>query len=172
MICSRLLITTCLFLISCSYCDAAVERVEYPDTGGPDGNPAVRQRRMSKKRGWCDGSLFCMVGGIGTKCVRESAAATELCECSPAITKGQEHCVHIPLESPPVCGNGFRETGEMCDDGNRASNDGCSPVCMLEDGFDCVANDNIMDVRHDFRCDRICNDFMNSAYCPLPSFRT
>ena len=28
----------------------------------------------------------------------------------------------------PVCGNGDEESGEECDDGNTASNDGCSPT--------------------------------------------
>jgi len=29
----------------------------------------------------------------------------------------------------PVCGDGFVQPGEMCDDGNRAGNDGCSAGC-------------------------------------------
>ncbi|MFH1766506.1 MAG: Ig-like domain-containing protein [Patescibacteria group bacterium] len=31
-----------------------------------------------------------------------------------------------------ACGNGFRETGEDCDDGNVADGDGCSPSCLAE----------------------------------------
>lgn len=31
-----------------------------------------------------------------------------------------------------VCGNGIRETGEQCDDGNLRNNDGCSAACFLE----------------------------------------
>lgn len=31
-----------------------------------------------------------------------------------------------------VCGNTVRETGEQCDDGNTANNDGCSSTCTLE----------------------------------------
>jgi cysteine-rich repeat protein len=31
-----------------------------------------------------------------------------------------------------VCGNGFREAGEECDDGNTASGDGCSSTCTFE----------------------------------------
>lgn len=30
-----------------------------------------------------------------------------------------------------VCGNGLRETGEMCDDRNNRSGDGCSSSCHL-----------------------------------------
>lgn len=34
------------------------------------------------------------------------------------------------LSPPPVCGNGFRETGEACDDGNTVDDDACSARCM------------------------------------------
>jgi cysteine-rich repeat protein len=32
----------------------------------------------------------------------------------------------------PVCGNGEVEPGELCDDGNTVSNDGCSSTCQVE----------------------------------------
>jgi cysteine-rich repeat protein len=35
----------------------------------------------------------------------------------------------------PVCGNGAKEPGEGCDDGNRASNDGCSSSCVVETAY-------------------------------------
>lgn len=35
------------------------------------------------------------------------------------------------------CGNGTPETGEMCDDGNLKSFDGCSRTCMREAGWQC-----------------------------------
>ncbi|MBX7194274.1 MAG: DUF4215 domain-containing protein [Sandaracinaceae bacterium] len=31
-----------------------------------------------------------------------------------------------------TCGNGFRETGETCDDGNTMEGDGCSAMCRTE----------------------------------------
>lgn len=43
-----------------------------------------------------------------------------------------------PDTSPPaVCGNELLETGEECDDGNTASDDGCSSDCALEAGYAC-----------------------------------
>jgi len=32
----------------------------------------------------------------------------------------------------PICGNGIKETGEQCDDGNLANGDGCTSSCTLE----------------------------------------
>ena len=32
----------------------------------------------------------------------------------------------------PVCGNGLKEVGEQCDDGNLVNGDGCSSKCTLE----------------------------------------
>ncbi|MBS3092298.1 VWA domain-containing protein [Candidatus Pacearchaeota archaeon] len=42
----------------------------------------------------------------------------------------QSQCIHNPI--PPVCGNGVKESGEQCDDGNTANGDGCSSTCLLE----------------------------------------
>jgi fibro-slime domain-containing protein len=35
------------------------------------------------------------------------------------------------------CGNGNKEMGEDCDDGNMANGDGCSSTCKVESGFTC-----------------------------------
>ncbi len=36
-----------------------------------------------------------------------------------------------------TCGNGNKETGEDCDDGNLDNGDGCSSTCKVEGGFTC-----------------------------------
>ena len=38
----------------------------------------------------------------------------------------------VCLNNPAVCGNGAREVGEQCDDGNKNSCDGCSSACRTE----------------------------------------
>lgn len=35
-----------------------------------------------------------------------------------------------------ACGNGFREQGEACDDGNSNNNDGCNALCQIETDTD------------------------------------
>jgi cysteine-rich repeat protein len=36
-----------------------------------------------------------------------------------------------------ICGDGRISDGENCDDGNTVPGDGCSNLCMIEDGFSC-----------------------------------
>jgi cysteine-rich repeat protein len=36
-----------------------------------------------------------------------------------------------------TCGDGVFDSGEECDDGNKAEGDGCSSGCLVEDGFSC-----------------------------------
>ncbi|MCL4228445.1 MAG: DUF4215 domain-containing protein, partial [Myxococcales bacterium] len=40
--------------------------------------------------------------------------------------------------TPPVCGNGVIEGFETCDDGGTGDGDGCSALCQIESGWDCV----------------------------------
>ena len=38
----------------------------------------------------------------------------------------------IYAEKPNCCGNGIKDAGEACDDGNQVSDDGCSAACVME----------------------------------------
>jgi len=38
-------------------------------------------------------------------------------------------------DETPACGNGIVETGEICDDGNTLSGDGCSDTCQPDDNL-------------------------------------
>ncbi len=61
------------------------------------------------------------------------------CKVEPGYTCGTvgQTCIITPVPLPPVCGNGKLETGELCDDGNVRSGDGCSSTCLLEAGWKC-----------------------------------
>ncbi|MGY4884829.1 MAG: DUF4215 domain-containing protein [Nanobdellota archaeon] len=57
----------------------------------------------------------------------------------------------------PICGNGIKQTGEGCDDGDTSSGDGCSSTCTVESGWTCnTATPNV--------CTRLCgNGVINSG---------
>ena len=66
----------------------------------------------------------------------------------------------LPPTSPSV-------SGEACDDGNVGDNDGCSGVCVFEEGFECTAQGLDFDLRGGLVCTRICDAFTSSPYCPV-----
>ncbi len=41
------------------------------------------------------------------------------------------------------CGNGILDSGEECDDGNRAVDDGCSAACTVEAGWSCSGSPSV-----------------------------
>ena len=43
------------------------------------------------------------------------------------------------IENTPLCGNGYVETAEECDDGNPTSGDGCDGTCLVEWPSECVS---------------------------------
>ncbi len=50
-------------------------------------------------------------------------------QCDPPSASCTTECQHIPM-----CGDGFQDAGEDCDDGNRGNCDGCSADCRIETG--------------------------------------
>jgi cysteine-rich repeat protein len=51
-----------------------------------------------------------------------------------------------PTLPAPVCGDGDVAIGESCDDSNTTNWDGCSSVCDIEPGFECVGQASICNV--------------------------
>lgn len=70
-------------------------------------------------------------------------ASGRRCPPGTQCVSDQDLCVSIK------CGNGVIELGEVCDDGNVASADGCSADCMSDETCD----NGIVDVTVGERCD-------------------
>jgi len=74
-------------------------------------------------------------------------------ECYPCTAPETAVCrrIYCACEEPPrepMCGNGEREDGEECDDGNDVSADGCEPDCTLltlEVEPKCLASTPVLD---------------------------
>ena len=48
-----------------------------------------------------------------------------------------------PTPSPVLqCGDGIKQIGELCDDGNPKDGDGCSSECLIEKDFFCIFDGN------------------------------
>ena len=52
-----------------------------------------------------------------------------------------------------ICGDGVDHHFYQCDDGNKASGDGCSSACQIETGWSCTDNANLLTT-----CTPICGD--------------
>jgi len=76
--------------------------------------------------GVCNGTGACASSTCGDTCV--DATKGEQCE-PPSTTTCDATCKTIVAA---VCGNGRREAGEQCDDGNTTNLDGCDSVCKFE----------------------------------------
>ena len=68
----------------------------------------------------------CAPSRCGDNCVDSRTGET----CEPPGTATCDASCHTIAAA--VCGNGKRETGEQCDDGNKINLDGCDSTCMFE----------------------------------------
>lgn len=81
-------------------------------------------------------------GNVDTSCVTcDFGCATcggpaQCTSCQPGFVPQGGTCV-MPMSN---CGNGVVEPGEMCDDGNPISGDGCSVGCTIEAGYYCFGD--------------------------------
>lgn len=87
---------------------------------------------------------------------------------SIVLAKQQEQASSVTAERPtlvvttPVCGNGFLEHGEECDDGNRRDDDGCGSTCLLEIG---MCGDGVVQSLLDEQCEFSLHDISLPYAC-------
>ncbi|MGH0034192.1 MAG: DUF4215 domain-containing protein [Myxococcota bacterium] len=77
------------------------------------------------------GSPVASPGGFGAPCFLEGVL--EPGDYTIPVSGSAETFEYaIDVDLAPVCGDGFLTGGEVCDDGNTASGDGCSNACETE----------------------------------------
>ncbi len=67
----------------------------------------------------------------GNPCTAHAECASGVCDVNEAPPR---------CEPAGSCGNGALDASESCDDGNLMTGDGCSNICLLEDGEPCADN--------------------------------
>jgi len=83
----------------------------------------------------------------GNPCTANAECSSDVCDMTEAP----------PLCEPAgSCGNGVLDVPEGCDDGNTTTGDGCSNVCLLEDGEPCA---------NDAQCESTICDTIESDAC-------
>ena len=92
-------------------CDPDTGCVNAPNTGGcDDGNACTENDVCANSE--CDGDVI--------SCSDDDSCTTDTCNADTG-------CVYTPKS--PCCGNGVKEAGEQCDDGNNVAGDGCENNC-------------------------------------------
>ena len=101
-------------------------------SGGPGSVIPICGNGIVQAGEFCDDGNVASGDGCSSTCAVENGYK---CTTGPAVgpcTSGG------PGSVVPVCGNGMVQAGEVCDDGNTVSGDGCSSTCMIESGYKCL----------------------------------
>jgi cysteine-rich repeat protein len=79
----------------------------------------------------CNGFTDRTCGACTANCAQCAGPGATCFVCDVGFTLSEGNCL------APVCGNAQIESGEMCDDGDNDSGDGCSSTCQVEAGSYC-----------------------------------
>ncbi len=98
----------------------------------------------------CPAGFVCDVAHQGCTTTEQVAACTglpddSLCSAPDAVNGACHEGVCLPI----ACGNGIVDPGEVCDDGNTVSGDGCSADCLSNE----ACGNGIIDVAKGEQCD-------------------
>ncbi|MBC8133483.1 MAG: hypothetical protein H7X95_10930, partial [Deltaproteobacteria bacterium] len=80
----------------------------------------------------CDTGNDLTMGGLNGLFLGNGMGCSKTCTKEPRCRDGA-----TTRACDVTCGNGNRESGEDCDDGDLANGDGCSSTCKVESGFTC-----------------------------------
>jgi cysteine-rich repeat protein len=79
------------------------------------------------------GSNFCpRISGLTNASARVQAGTYIVRVREPSLGALASYEVRIETRALNICGNGLQETGELCDDGNTVSGDGCGATCQVD----------------------------------------
>ena len=95
----------------------------------PDETAAVCGNSLLEDDEYCDDGNSVAGDGCSSECRIEDGWSCE--------TPGAACEKDIIVED--ICGDGIVTEEEECDDGNADGNDGCSPVCAIETGWQCIS---------------------------------
>jgi len=113
----------------------------------------------------------CPVGTLGCPCgPRRSCNFPNVCTDTPGVcvaptptptptttpTPSPSPSPPTPTREPGVCGNGYLESGEECDDGNNFDYDGCHNDCVIENCASVVTCET--DLIWMFQCTDVCSE--------------
>ena len=86
-----------------------------------------------------EGTVLCSQDGLGTICDAVAGEpGIEACtggideDCDGVADCGDSDCDFDPACKVPVCGDGFVDVDETCDDANTNNGDGCGATCQYE----------------------------------------
>ena len=96
----------------------------------------------------CPGTSVCApLGGCAQP--GQAAACTGLADDAACSYSGIVGVCHHELCAVPRCGDGFKDPGEACDDGNNIDGDGCSANCLSNE----TCGNGIIDTVTGEQCD-------------------
>ena len=109
----------------------------------------------------CGNGALDSQGGYTEECDDGGTANGDGCSSSCSVEANWtcarvDNSVSNPDVCGPLCGNGALDAGEVCDDGNVQSDDGCSSSCTVEEGYECSRVDT-RDVNPD-HCVSLCGN--------------
>jgi len=84
-------------------------------------------------------ALLCL-GAFAAALTACASNDVTLCEKSNILCPAGTHCAGIEAVCIPntnLCGDGVKDPGEVCDDGNTLAGDGCNGACHVEPNWTC-----------------------------------